>query len=821
MQKRCFALLLASILSLSSTELRANSLQYENQLIEHFDIEVMNELDGCSSDTRAIVSRIKTRGGQLFNQSTFDNDLKILVNDFDRIDPTISCENGKVNIYLRLWPKPTISEIVWQGNAKISSSDLLSELGINSCAIFDRRAFNTAFNKLKTYYIQQGFFEAQLSYEVIPIPGCNEVQIQINVNEGRAGRIKQIYFCGINQIECNDLADKIATKRYCLFTSWLTGEGNYQDDAIRQDELQIYNYFHDIGFADVKVSIEVCEADQDNRIVIFIKIDKGNPFNIGCITVSGNTLYTEEEIRERFFFTEGSIYSPEMIQKAITRISDYYGKDGYIDTIVNYEPKLSPDKCAYDIDISIEESAQYRVGLIKVFGNSITQTRVILNECLVVPGEVFNIEKLKYTEERLKNIGYFKTVNVYPVKSDGPCGLGANYRDVHIEVEETATGHIGAFFGYSDSESLFGGLEITEKNLDDSGLYSVSEKGLSALRGGGQYTNFKATWGSKTRSYVYSWNKPYFNDTPWTVGYDIEQSSTRYVSDDYDFNSIGMDIHGIYRVNAYVKTGVHYRIDQSQVHVTHDKEKKDKKADKQGAVPAAEPTAEELAALAEKHEKEKGNNELRKEANHSDGVLSAVGASLVYDSTNHPLFPTRGIRSRLEFECVGIGGDYNFLSASYLNSAYITFPMDPKGVWRIRADTRFIQPYAHTSASDVPLDERFFLGGNFTIRGYKPYQPGPKFPGQDDPRGGVSLQYLSLEYSRTLFPRADLFLFVDSGHLSFEEWHFGRFDTAVGLGFRLGIIPGAPPVTLGYGFPINPRHKEDLKRFFFAMGGQF
>ncbi len=95
---------------------------------------------------------------------------------------------------------------------------------------------------------------------------------------------------------------------------------------------------------------------------------------------------------------------------------------------------------------------------------------MILHECLLIPGEVFNVDKLKKSEERLTNVGYFKCVNVYIAQSNDQLGLECNYRDVHIEVEEQGTGHFGAFFGYSTAEDLFGGISITEKNFNYKGL---------------------------------------------------------------------------------------------------------------------------------------------------------------------------------------------------------------------------------------------------------------------------------------------------------------------------------------------------------------
>jgi outer membrane protein insertion porin family len=613
------------------------------------------------------------------------------------------------------------------------------------------------------------------------------VDIVINVDEGRAGKIKQIYFCGgFTQEETDGLTDMIATKRYELFSSWITGEGIYHEEAIQQDEFTILNYLQNNGYADATVSIEVCEAKEANRIIIYINADKGPLYKVGCITIKGNTLFTEEEIRNRFIFTTGSIYSPELLRRTVERVTDLYGRYGYIDALVNYEPRLSDEGCVYDLEFSIEEGDQYRVGLIKVIGNCTTQSRVILNETLLVPGEIFNIEKLKVTEERLANIGFFKNINVYAVKSEGPCGLGENYRDVLIEVEETSTGHFGAFIGFSTTEDLFGGFNITETNFNYRGIPDVGTEGFSALRGGGEYAHFTTTIGEKSRSYVLSWSKPHFKDTPWTVGFDLERSSTRFVSKDYDIEASGINTHGSYRLNEFVSLGIHYRWRYTHVDI----------------------------------EESDPSYQLRKEA-HIQGHISAIGATLTYDSTNNPVQPTEGFKSRFEFECAGIGGDHDFLTFSYVNSYYFQLPkLDRKGIWKARADACFIQPYGHTRPDTIPIDERYFLGGEYVIRGFRPYKLGPKFP-EGDPRGGVSLQFLSLQYTRLVFSRLELFAFVDAGHLSLKKWNFGRLYTSIGYGANVALLDSMPPITVGMGYPLNAKSRGDVKRFFLAIGGHF
>lgn len=763
------------------------ALPYENQVIEQINVKMMNLPEGTAYDTNAIKARIKSKPGELFSQIDFDNDLKKLANDFDRVDPVVESVNGKIYVTLKIWPKPNIRAIIWIGNSKIETKRLEEELGTGPASLFDRRAFNQAFHKLKAYYVGKGYFEAQLSYDVIPDPLCNQVDIQINIDEGRAGRIKNIFFDGFTKDEKCELFDMIATKRYCIFLSWLSDEGTYREEMVQSDELVILNYLQNKGFADARVKVEVREIDQCNRIVIVITADRGEPYRFGSMCVKGNTLFCVEDIMKRFRIREGGCFSPEKLRDTITAISDLYGKYGYIDAVVDYELKLVDGECAYDVEFTIEEGQQYRVGMINVFGNCWTQTSVLLNETLLIPGEVFNIEKLKKTEERLQNIGYFKTVNVYAVKSDGPCAIAENYRDVNIEVEETTTGNFGAFFGFSTTENLFGGFNLTETNFNSEGLNTLASKGLKGLRGGGEYAHFTATLGVRSRSYIFSWSKPYFMDTPWIVGFDIERSSNRYVSKNYDILTTGFTLKGMYPVNQFVKFGTHYRIKNTHI------------------------------AVSDHHHAPK---KLLREAKES-GIISAVGTSLTYDSTNHPIQPWKGFKSKFEAEFAGLGGRHHFLSIGYLNTWFKRFPkIDKKGVLKLRADVRFIQPIAGTGSDDVPIDERYFLGGDYTLRGFRPYRPGPKYD-DDDPRGGISLQFLSAEYSRPVFKSLELFVFIDSGYLSMDPWAFGRMNTAMGFGAKIHVFGGAPPLMLGMGYPLNAKDRSDVKRFFITMGGRF
>lgn len=763
----------------------AEVLQFENQTIGQIEIFVHSS-KGVISDTNANLTRLRTQKGKLFSQADFDEDLKVLAEDYDRVDPEVKHVDHEVMITIHVWPKPTIRSIRWHGNHQVKTSRLQKELGIKTFSVFEKQPFNIAFHKLKAYYISHGYFEAQLDYQVETDSESNEVTISINIHEGRSGKIQEIVFVNFTDKEKKDVLHEMVTKKYNLFLSWYTEEGTYNEDAIQQDRLTIINYLQNNGYADAEVDINVEESAKTNRIIVTITANKGELYTFGQLSFEGNQIISDETIDRLFEVRRCDPYSLEAVRETIDAITDEYGKLGYVDTVVDFEPELVEGEFRYNVRFKIIEGAQFRVGLIRVFGNISTKTSVILHENLLIPGEIFNTLKLKASERRLTNIGYFKNVNVYIVKGTESSLLEGNYRDVYIEVEETDTGQFSAFLGYSSVEELFGGITITERNFNHEGLYSMWRDGLRTLRGGGEYLNFTTQIGQKSRSYTLSWTKPYFMDTKWAIGFDLSKSTTRYISKEYDLDTVALILRANYNINQFVRWGVQYRLKNGFVDLHH-----------------------------------RGSHisELEKEAN-IHGLISAVGTSLSYDSTDHPIKPACGFRSKLFVEYAGLGGDHRFFGAGYLNSYYL--PVGSRLVVKYRADFRFLQPVGRTRYETLPLDERIFLGGDFIIRGFRPYRLGPHYKHfKDVPRGGLSLQFYSIELSRRLIEDFEAFAFIDAGHLSAGTWEFGRMSVSIGYGLRFKLIDSIPPVTIGMGYPLNAHNRSDVKKFFFSFGGNF
>ena len=760
-------------------------LQYENQKVDKIEV-ILHTQNGIVMDSQAVTTRMTTKVDGFFSQAEFDEDLKNLATDYDRIEPAIEMEGESLKIIVELWTKPIICSITWCGNHHIKTHKLQSELGITCKSVFDRLEFNTAFNKLKNYYVKKGYFEAELDYQIENNCETNEVSIQVFIKEGRSGKIQKIEFVNFCEQEESEILHDLITKKYNVFLSWMTEEGIYNEEAVQQDKLVITNYLQNQGYADAQVELVVTESCKaKDRIIVTFIADKGERYYFGKLSFEGNQIICDQEIDRSFDIREGQPYSLDKIRATIENINLVYGRLGYIDSIVDFDAELDECNYRYHLHFTIEEGEQYRIGLLKVFGNCVTKTPAILHETLVIPGELFNTAKLKATEARLTNIGYFKHVNVYFVKGT-ESSLGNNYRDVYIEVEETGTGQFSAFLGYSSAEEIFGRINVTEKNFNYEGFYYFMRDGIAAFRGGGEYAHLTAQVGQRSRNYTVSWTKPYFMDTQWVIGFDLTKSNTQYISKDYEIHTVALILRAQYNLNSFTRLGLQYRLKNGGLIIRNYKH-----------------SAKELRRAAKIHD-----------------LISAFGVSLNYDSTDHPIKPFSGFRSKLLLEYAGLGGCHNFFSIGYLNSYYMS--VGSRMVLKYRADFKFIQPLFDTSANRIPVDERIFLGGEFNVRGFRPYRLGPRFKkDRDAPKGGISLQFYSVELTRRLTQDFETFVFLDAGHLSDKTWEFGRLSTSIGIGMNCKFLSCIPPITLGMGYPLNARGSSEVKRFFISVGGNF
>ena len=795
--KVVISLLLASLTApLMSAEF------YDEKRVNRIEIVVEGQGE-TKADPAPILSRMKTQQGDPFSQLTFDGDLKSLSEEYDRVEPTLKLKDGQLYIAIHVTPRPIIHQIQWEGNEQFKTSALQDELDVKPNTVFNRQEFNKAFNKVKEFYFKKGYFESQISYSISPVPNTNEVDILIDVQEGNPGYIKEINFSGFTKSEESELREQMYLKKYNFLISWMSGTGIYRDEALEQDKMTLLNYLHNAGYADAKVEINHYEDPKSGKLVIEINAEKGQLYSFGAIRFEGNTLIPTADLEKKALFSAGSAFSPEKMRETSQAIKDLYGQKGYIDASVQFEANLQESEPIFDVDYSIDEGEQYKIGLIHIFGNFSTQNNVILRESLLVPGETFDSRKLKATQQRLESVGYFKSVNVYAVRNADDAELGTNYRDVYIEVEETSTGNVSLFMGFSSVDDIFGGLDLTERNFRIGGVSKAITGSMSSLRGGGEFFHVRGTIGKKQNNILISWLNPYVNDSLWRLGVDLTQTFSNDLQNRVNIKTYGGSVYANYPLSTFWTVGTRERLRHSYDHLS---------INPYDNSVVAEESVEAQRNLVDQR-----------------GLISAISGNLTYDSTNSPVKPHKGWRSYFETELAGAGGNYQFFKVSYLNTIY--FPVSKHGTLKFRADFKYMIPFGKTDREHVPYSERFFLGGDNTVRGYKPFLLGPVIHLRDwtgrnrptsTPKGGLSSSLISLEYNYEVIRMLDLFAFFDVGSVSFDAFAANHIRPTTGIGGRIDLGNRAP-IMVGWGIPLveKDRHNHKWQRVFFSMGGQF
>lgn len=760
----------------------------EGKPISSVTIEVRSEKEGVHTEQQALQKSLKTQPLQPFSSGDMDEDLKFLSKEYEEVEPKVGVEGGRVSVCFIVSKKPLIHAIEFRGNKAFKEDALKKKLEIKAGDVFSRGAFQTAVQKVRTYYMKKGYFEADVQYDVKKT-STGEVDITIKIQEGQAGFVDSILIQGVNEKEEDKIVEQLMTKPYAWWHSWLTDQGTFYQDVFRQDELTILTLLHEEGYLDAQVQSKILPVQNKDKITIDITVKKGEIYSLGTIQFVGNTVFTADEMLTKLKWKEKDPFSQETLREKTKQLYLLYGSKGYVDVSINPESTLREKERVYDVRFVIDEKSQFRVGLIHVSGNTRTDASVILHESLLVPGEILNTSYLAKTEERLRNTGYFKNVNVYTLKStELASGSRVPFRDIHIEVEEqSTTASFSAFAGFSTTEKVTGGFGLSETNFKMKGFSRLFSEGFSALRGGGENISLTYTIGTKMSRTQLSWVKPYIFDTPWVFSTDLQQEKNKYAFSEYEIKSKSANFTGRYPLNPFLKYDLFYRIKDSHI-------------------------------VMNPHRHDPGKRELIRESK-NDGTISAVGTGLEYDSTNHPFRPTEGTRSSLTLEYAGLCGDHHFSTLSYLNTLFYS-PWE-KGLIQLKGNAQFIKTLFGTRPRTLPLDERLYLGGETTMRGFQFNAVGPHFHDKDrTPRGGVSSVFLSGEYDHQLMKKLDGFVFIDIGNVSFKEFYMDTLRSSVGYGIKFYITDNAPLI-VGVGYPLNPASKRDVRHFFLSIGATF
>ncbi len=724
----------------------------------------------------AILNVVKIKAGDTLEGDKTDSDIRAIykMGHFQDVNAAVeTSEKGAVLVYVVV-EKPIVRSILFEGNKELTTDKLKEALEFKQNSIFSTKDMDKSVAKIKKLYGDEGYYLAEVEPVVVRKTPA-ELAVTFKIREGNKILIRTIQFDGNKTFSDRKLRGVIETKEK-WFLSWLTGAGTYKEEVLKNDSALIADFYMNNGFINVKVGEPVVKlTDTREALEVSVGITEGDQYRVGEIAFKGELLEPAEDLRKKLKSAPGELFSRAILRTDIFTLTDVYADKGYAFANVNPLTKANPEKKIVDLTFDMEKGDLVYFERINIAGNPKTRDKVVRRELRIDEGVLYSATGLKRSKQNLMNTGYFEEATIASVK-----GSAANKLNVDVNVKEKPTGTFSIGGGYSSLDGIIGQGSIQQANFLGLGLKA----------------NLSGSIGGKSQTYSLGITDPYFLDTKWTLGGDVYRSERDYI--DYSRRLTGADVKAGYPINDFIGTFFMYKYEIKDIF---------------------NPTAAYLDF----------NQTFPADYPTGTSTTSSVFASITRNTTDYRLDPTTGMINSLSAEYAGLGGDNKY--ARYIGDTTWFHPLYKKLIFSTKLTLGYIQDVG----KPVPIDEKFYLGGIFSLRGYKARTVSPlKNSISQDVNGSGSISQVYLGGDTEAFGNIELTFpllqdvgikgvaFFDYGNAyGYNDKMFGSVLMSYGAGIRWSSPIG--PLRLEYGIPIKPRSGLDNSsgRFEFSIGSMF
>jgi len=614
-----------------------------------------------------------------------------------------------------------------------------------------------------------------------PVTGLGTVLFKIE--EGAKVKIRKVDFVGNKEIKSRSLRRRMDTAKW-QWWSFMTGSGKYDDKKFEEDLDKLRDFYRDKGFLDIDIDASkiTFSYPTPKTMTISIPVSEGKQYRIGEITVSGNKLFPADVLVRVARLRPGDLFSPDKLDEEVERMDNFYGQFGYLDTRTQLVRRPNVTTGAIDIEFAIHESERFVVESVNIEGNTKTKSIVVLREILLAPGDVFDSVRMETSRLRLENTRFFEDVDVRAEPTTIP-----NRKKLKISFKEGRTGNLTFGAGYSSLERAVFYIELTQSNFD---LFNRR----SFFQGDGQKFRLKAQIGSRSSELVLAFEEPYLFERELNFGFQVYRQRSDYTSSYYDEIHQGFEIYFRKRLIELVTGRLAYQLENVEIF-------------------NIDPSVIELFGDAGKTR------------------ISKMSLILERDTRNNLLTPSRGSNIQGIFEVAGgpFGGDVDYFKLEGRMVQYFQLFEPQNQVLEIVGRLGVIQAYGDTDTPNeltgeedrIPIYDRFFLGGQNTLRGFEYREVGPK-TNFGEPLGGRTYGYLSIEYSADIVAPMRFALFYDMGFVNRDSFDFNPsgFNDNFGIGIRFFLL--GQPMRIDYGIPLTTDGTNDEGgQFNFTFGSRF
>jgi outer membrane protein insertion porin family len=697
--------------------------------------------------------KLKSRAGDAYSPEVVREDIKALysLGYFEDIVVQADIFEGGLKLTFVLHEKPSIQSIRMVGNRKLTADKIKAKIDLVEGGIIPPGALAKNSENIRLFYEEEGYYQARVEGREDRI-SPQEVNVTFDILEGDKFDVGEIRIVGNKYLKEKDIKGKIQTSELYLFFFG----GTLKREELRRDLDRIRAYYLDNGFLDIAVEDPEIQLDaRRKRLRIIIRVQEGLQYRIGELSIKGNRLLTEPEIRGLIKSRVGGIFSRETLQGDVAAVTDRYAERGYLFADMAPVTDIQRTETRVNISLEITEGRQGYVNRIEITGNVRTRDKVIRREIRLVEGDVFNSALLQQSRRNLQSLGFFEDV-----KLDTKRAAAADRVDLTVDVKEKATGAFTIGGGFSSLDGAIATAGISQNNILGLGKRASlgGQIGQNANRGDLVYTD------------------PYFMDTNFAVEPHLFASNTKYQSNlTYDQSNTGGSVAVAHHLVEAVVGGVTYTYERIRI--------KDVTTD-------APYLIQQQAAV-----------------NNGVSETSSLTFTLTRDMRDSSTQPTKGLFLHTTVEYAGgvLDADNNFTKYSLEASQY--WPLWWKFVGHIRGSISYAEPFGDTHT--LPVQERFLLGGIDTIRGFRNYTVGPKDPATGDPIGGNKSFFMNNEVLFPLYEPVKMrgLVFFDMGNAFDEQENFKwSVKRSVGIGIRFVSPMGA--LRLELGFPVARKHGD-------------
>lgn len=298
---------------------------------------------------------------------------------------------------------PQIKEIVFTGNSQVKAKTLGDGLEISVGDFFTEFTVSEMAGSISDLYKTKGFADASVDGASELDDARNTVSLAFAIQEGLRVRVRETVFEGIT-VKDRDVGRQLVTRKKSLFNA-----GNFQESTLREDSSALLEYYQNRGYLDAKITDirqETIETDEKNRdIRLVYVIEEGAQWTLGTITVTGNTIFADEEIRALLTLDSGSILNMGAVNTRISQVADLYWNEGYVYNTVNTDMVRHEDSHSIDFTVTITERPQALIEDIVINGLTKTKPYVLFREMTVKKGDVFSKAKLEQSMQNMYNTG--------------------------------------------------------------------------------------------------------------------------------------------------------------------------------------------------------------------------------------------------------------------------------------------------------------------------------------------------------------------------------------------------------------------------------